>query len=90
MDVYIHNIKAFRCLVTALVQHTKHKTMRVAIFALGGLLDVLMVVDFTHCRKADHLFLFHCSFSGCCIGYRLYDCQLAQLSAWECYIAKYP
>ena len=90
MDVYIHNIKTFRCLVTALVQHTKHKTKRAALPALGGLLDVLMVVEFTHCRKADHLFLFQRSFSDCCIGFLLYGCQLAQLSAWECYIAKYP
>ena len=90
MDVYIHNIKMLRCLVTAFVQHTKHKTMRVKIFTLGGLLNVhLMVVDFTHCRETDHLFLFPRSY-GCYLFYYLHDCQLTRHITWECYIAKYP
>jgi hypothetical protein len=43
--------------------------------ALGGLLnDYLMAVDFTDYRKFDRHFLF----------------LTTHLSAWQCYIAKYP
>ena len=109
MDILIHNIEKLRRLVTALEQHTKHKTMRVpcekhgqALYrvfkpppiqrpTLCGLLNEnLMAVDFTKYRRTDRHFLFQRSHSGCCIGYNFFGCRIADRSAWECYVAKYP
>jgi len=100
MDHIIHNIKTFRCLVFAIKRHTKHKTMRAPrvkrgqalyrtgkspparFLALCGLLNEnLMAVDFTKCRKSDRLFSFPRGSP---------DYSLIWLSAWQCYIAKYP
>lgn len=94
MDVSVHNIKTFASLVSAPKKHTKHKTMRAPrhkrgqasrradkppptqCFALGGLLnEPLMAVDLASSRKIGRFFL----------GYL--PCRL---SAWECYVAKYP
>jgi hypothetical protein len=106
MDITIHNIKTFVCLVSAPEQHTKHKTMRAprikrgqALYrtdkpppgcpALGGLLnEYLMAVDFTHSREIDRRFLFICSHSRFAFFYA--DYRLIWLTAWQCYIAKYP
>jgi hypothetical protein len=93
MDYFIYNIKTFVCLVTAPKRHTAHKTMRIPCvkrgqalhltgkpppmqsLILGGLLNVhLMAVDFTKHSKIDRHFLF----------------ITTHLSAWQCYIAKYP
>ena len=55
---------------------------------LCGLLNVkLMAVDFTNYREIDRLFLLMRYLSGCCFDY---GCRLIYLSAWQCYIAKYP
>ena len=105
MDFLIQNIKAFVCLAFAPEKHTAHKTMRVPCLehgmvlyraytppdicrTLGGLLNVpLMAVDFTNYRESDCLFAFIRYLSDC----RSCGCRLIYiLSAWQCYIAKYP
>ena len=61
--------------------------------SLGGLLnEYLMAVDFTNYRETDRLFLFICHRSDC-----RKDCSYCgdrliyhHLTAWQCYIAKYP
>ena len=104
MDIFIRNIKTFVCLAPK--KHTAHKTMRVPCFihgqalfrvykpppdicrTFGGLLNVnFMAVDFAGYRKNDRLFLF----MRCLSGNRYeYGCWLTYISAWQCYIAKYP
>ena len=100
---YIHNIKTFVCLAPK--KHTAHKTMRVPCVkhgqalwraykpppeqrTLGGLLNGFpMAVDFTYYRETDRLFLFICYLSDNRFNYGSW---LIYLTAWQCYIAKYP
>ena len=105
MGIFIHNIKTFVCLApkkhtahkTMRVPCFKRGQALYRVYkpppdlcrTLGGLLNVpLMAVDFTNFRKADRLFIF----IRCLSGNRfIYGCWLTYLlSAWQCYIAKYP
>ena len=88
MDIHVHNIKTFVGLVYAPKRHTAHKTMRAQCVALGGLLNVpLMAVDFTNYREIDCFFYLIRYHSGCRLNF---DGWLIYLTAWQCYIAKYP
>jgi hypothetical protein len=105
MDIFIRNIKTFVCLApkkhtahkTMKAPCFKHGQALYRVYrpppdqcrAFGGLLNVpLMAVDFTNYRETDCRFLFIRYSSGC----RFYfGCLLIYpLSAWQCYIAKYP
>ena len=56
--------------------------------ALCGLLNAnLMAVDFANYRETERLFLLMRYLSVCCFHY---GWRLIHLSAWQCYIAKYP
>ena len=58
---------------------------------LGGLLNVYLVaVGSTNFRKIDRrfLFIFHLFYGSIAFGNA--TCWLTWLSAWQCYIAKYP
>ena len=101
---YVHNIKTFVSLTYAPKRHTAHKTMRVpcvkhgkALYraykppgkclTLGGLLNVFpMAVDFTNYREIDCRF-YLIRYQGCRFSYGGW---LIYLTAWQCYIAKYP
>jgi hypothetical protein len=74
MDYYVHNIKAFVCL--APLRHTAHKT-RGAPVPRGLLNGHLMAADFADYRNVSRFFHFINRISS-------------HLSAWQCYIAKYP
>jgi len=61
--------------------------------ALCGLLNEnLMAVDFTNYRKTDCLFLFFTHYPDHRFALRdvFYQIAYYPLSAWQCYIAKYP
>jgi hypothetical protein len=103
MDISVHSIKAFVSLAPK--KHTATKTMRAprakrgqALYrvkappdkrrTLCGLLNAnLMAVDFTSYRETGRLFLLMRYLSVCCFHY---GWRLIHLSAWQCYIAKYP
>ena len=84
----VHDIKTFVSLAHAPERHTAHKTMRAQCVALGGLLNVFpMAVGFTDYRETDRCFYLLCCHSGCRFNYNSW---LIYLTAWQCYIAKYP
>jgi len=84
----LHDIKTFVSLAHAPERHTAHKTMRAQYPALGGLLNGFpMAVDFTYYRETNRRFLFICYLSDNRFNYGSW---LIYLTAWQCYIAKYP
>ena len=103
MDIFVHSIKTFVCLAPK--KHTATKTKRALRIKRGqalyrikappdkrrtlcGLLNAnLMAVDFTSFRETVRLFLLMRYPSGCRFDS---GCRLIFLSAWQCYIAKYP
>lgn len=96
MDVSVHNIKTFVCLVSAPKKHTKHKTMRAPRHKCGQA-----------SRRADkpppaqrfvlggllnefHMAVDHASFRKIGRFFLFLGYLSCRLSVWECYIAKYP